>query len=469
MNIKQENIDELNAKVTITIEPADYEPAVKSVLDDHRKKMTLQGFRPGKVPFGVAKKMYGKAVLAEELNRILSDKLNTHIRENDINIIGQPLPEDVEELQLDFNKTFEFNYELGIAPNFEVELTPKDKFNKYKIKVDDDLINKYVKDFQRRHGNSTESEVVADTDMIYGALHELAKDGKRKEGGLNNHTTIAMDYLDNKDAKKKLIGKKKGDTVKVEPAKLAKGDVDLSQMLGIPVSELAEVGKEFELVIESIDNIDLAPLNTELFDKVIGPGGASNEQEFRDKISADLEKYLDGDSEKKIRRDIHDKLIERLKLDLPDAFIKRWLLEQGSNNEERPISQADIDREYHEYSRMLKIQLIEGQIAKQNEIKVELNDIQDRVKENIKAQFASFGQGDVADDMLDQFAQNFLQKEEEVRKVYDQLMDERLNDFYKTNVKLQEKEVTFDEFVKLASNKAGKGKFMDQVSNLLKF
>ena len=210
MNIKQENIDELNAKVTITIEPADYEPAVKSVLDNHRKKMTLQGFRPGKVPFGVAKKMYGKAVLAEELNRILSEKLNAHIRENDINIIGQPLPEDIEELPLDFSKTFEFNYELGIAPNFEVELTVKDKFNKYKIKVDDDLINKYVKDFQRRHGNSTQSEEVGDTDMIYGILHELGKDGKRKEDGLHNHTTIAMDYLENKDAKKKLIGKKKG-------------------------------------------------------------------------------------------------------------------------------------------------------------------------------------------------------------------------------------------------------------------
>ncbi|MEQ9188175.1 MAG: trigger factor [Cryomorphaceae bacterium] len=469
MNIKQENIDELNAKVTITIEPVDYEPAVKTVLDNHRKKMTLQGFRPGKVPFGVAKKMYGKAVLAEELNRILSEKLNAHIRENEINIIGQPLPEDIEELVLDFSKTFEFNYELGIAPEFQVDLSVKDKFNKYKIKVDDGLIEKYLKDFQRRHGNSTESEVVGDTDLIYGSLYELSKDGKRKEGGHHNHTTVAMDYLENKDAKKKLIGKKKGDTVKVEPAKLAKGDVDLSQMLGLPVSELGQVGKEFELVIESIDNIELAPLNKELFEKVLGPGGAATEQEFRDKIALDLEKYLEGDSEKKLRRDIHDKLLERLKLELPDEFIKRWLLEQGSTNEEKPISQADIDREYHEYSRMLKIQLIEGQIAKQHELKVELPDIQARVKENIKAQFASFGQSEVAEEMLDQFAQNFLQKEEEVRKVYDQLMEEKLSAFYNEIVKLQEKEVTFDEFVKLASNKAGKGKFMDQVSNLLKF
>lgn len=469
MNVTQEKVDELNAKVTIKVEPADYEPAVKSVLDNHRKQMTLQGFRPGKVPFGVAKKMYGKAVLADELNKILSEKLNEHIRENDLNIIGQPLAEDIQDLQLDFDKTFEFNYELGLAPNFEVELTAKDKFNHYKIKVDDELVDKYVRDFQRRYGKSTEVDVVGEDDMIYGALYELGKDGKRKEGGVHNHTTIAVDYVENKDAKKKLIGKKKEDTVKVEPAKLAKGDVDLSQMLGISVAELDEVGKEFELVIESIHNIEPHPLNAELFDQVVGPGVAKTEEEFRNKIVIDLEKYLEGDSQKKLRRDIHDKLIERLKLELPDAFLKRWLLQQGSNNEERPITQDDIDREYDDYSRMLRVQLIESQIAKQNDIKVEYPDIVGRVKENIKAQFASFGQQEVEDQMLDQFAQNFLQKEEEVRKVYDQLFDERMNEFYTNNVKLQEKEVTFDEFVKLASSKSGKGKFMDQVSNLLKF
>jgi trigger factor len=469
MNISQENIDALNAKITIQIEPSDYENSVKSVLDNHRKKMTLQGFRPGKVPFGVAKKMYGKAVLAEELNRILSDKLNAHIRENDINIIGQPLPEDIEELELDFNKTFEFNYQLGIAPTFEVDLSQKDKFTKYQIVVDKELVEKYVKDFQRRYGKSTEAEVVGDADMIYGSLYELGKDGKRKEGGLHNHTTVVVDYIENKDAKKKLIGQKKGATVKVEPAKLAKGDVDLSQMLGISVSELDTVGKEFELHIESVHNIELAPLDAQLFDQVLGPGAVTNEAEFREKISKDLENYLKNDSEKKLRRDIREKLLEKLKLELPDEFIKRWLLEQGSTNENQPITEADLAKEYADYSRMMKIQLIEAQIAKQFEIKVEATDIQDRVKENIRAQFASFGQADVADDMLNQFAQNFLQKEEEVRKVYDQLMDERLNAYYKENVKLQEKEVTFDEFVKLATTKAGKGNFMDQVSNLLKF
>ena len=469
MNVTQENIDELNAKVTIKVEPADYEPAVRTVLDNHRKTMTLQGFRPGKVPFGVAKKMYGKVVLAEELNKILSEKLNNHIRENELNIIGQPLANDIEDLQLDFDKSFEFQYELGIAPKFEVDLSAKDKFTRYVIKVDDELVEKYVRDFQRRYGKSTEVEVVGEEDMIYGAIYELNKEGKRKEGGVHNHTTIAVDYIENKDAKKKLIGKKKDDVVKVDPAKLTKGTVDLSQMLGVSVADLDELGKEFELVIESIHNIDPHPLNTELFDQVVGPGVAKDEKEFREKIVADLEKYLKGDSEKKLRRDIHDKLLERLKLKLPDDFLKRWLLEQGSQNAERPITQADIDQEYDDYGRMLRVQLIESQIAQQNDIKVEYQDVVDRVKENIRAQFASFGQGEVEESMLDQFAQNFLQKEEEVRKVYDQLFDERMNAFYLENVKLQEKEVTFDEFVKLASSKSGKGNFMDQVSNLLKF
>ncbi|MEX2598006.1 MAG: trigger factor [Salibacteraceae bacterium] len=469
MNITQENIDDLNAKVTIKVEPSDYEPSVKSVLDEHRKKMTLQGFRPGKVPFGVAKKMYGKAVLAEELNKILSEKLNTHIKDNEINIIGQPLAADIDDLKLDFNQTFEFNYELGIAPKFEVELSNADKFTKYSIKVDDDLVDKYVIDFQRRYGKSEEVDTVGEKDMIYGTLYELTKDGSRKEDGLHNHTTIAIDYVENKDAKKKLIGKKVNDVVKVEPAKLSKGEVDLSQMLGVPVSELSDVAKEFELVIESIHNIDPHPLNQELFDQVVGPGVAKTEKEFRDKIVLDLEKYLKGDSEKKLRRDIHDKLLERLKLKLPDDFLRRWLLEQGSQNPEKPISQEDIDREYDDYSRMLKVQLIESKIAEKNDIKVEYQDVVDRVKANIKAQFASFGQGEVEDSMLDQFAQNFLQKEDEVRKTYEQLFDERMNDFYIKTVKLQEKEVTFDEFVKLASSKSGKGKFMDQVSNLLKF
>lgn len=304
--------------------------------------------------------------------------------------------------------------------------------------------------------------------MIYGTFYECDKNGEKKEGGVHNHSTVVIEYVENKDAQKKLIGLKVDDTLLVEPAKLAKGEADQSAMLGVAVSELDNFPKKWLLKIDSIHRIDPHPLNQELFDQVVGPGAVSTEEEFRSKISEDLAKHLTSDSDKKLRRDISDKLMERLKLELPDAFLKRWLVQSGANSE-KPITEEDVMREYDEYSRHIKLQLIESQIAKDNDIKVEFPEIQDRVKANIKAQFASFGQQEMDEKMLDQFAQNFLQKEEEVRKVYDQLLDEKLMKFYKDTVKLVEKEVSFDEFVKLASTKSGKGNFMDQVSNLLKF
>ena len=468
MNVTQENIDELNARVKIEIGPEDYEEPVKNILNDYRKKMTLQGFRPGKVPFGVAKKMYGKSVLAEELNKLLSENLNEHIKSNELDILGQPIPNDQDDLSLDFKNKYEFVYELGLAPKFEVDLSAKDKFPKYKINVDQELIEKYVKDFQRRFGQSEEVDEATEKDMIYGTFYQVDKAGNKVDVGVHNHSTVVVEYVENKDAKKKLLGLKVGDQALVEPAKMSKGDADLSAMLGIPVSEIGEYPKQWLLKVDSIHRIDPHELNQELFDQVLGPGAVSTEEEFRSRISIDLEKQLSNDSDKKLRRDISEKLMERLGLKLPDEFLKKWLLMNGQNAE-KPISQEDIDREYGDYSRYLQLQIIESKLAKDNEIKVDFPEIQDRVKTNIKAQFASFGQQEMDHKMLDQFAQNFLQKEEEVRKIYDQILDEKLMAFYKENVKLQEKEVSFDEFVKLASTKQGKGNFLDQVSNLLKF
>jgi trigger factor len=468
MNVTQENIDTLNARIKIEIGPEDYEPPVTQVLNDYRKKMTLQGFRPGKVPFGVAKKMYGKAVLAEELNKILSEQLNTHIKENKIDILGQPLPEDLEDLSLNFSQKYEFRYDLGLAPQFTVDLSVKDKFSKYQIAIDDELVEKYVRDFQRRFGQSEDVDKSTDKDMIYGTFFAQNKDGGRAESGFHNHSTVVIEYVENKEAKKKMIGLEVGDTLEIEPGKLAKGDADLTAMLGISLAEIGEYPKKWELRIDSIHRIDPHPINQELFDQVLGPNAVSTEAEFRERIVSDLKKQLVTDSDKKLRRDVSDRMVDKLKLELPDEFLKRWLIQNAANTE-KPITEADLEREYEDYSRYLQLQIIESKIAKDNEIKVEFPEIQARVKENIKAQFASFGQQEMDDKMLDQFAENFLQKEEEVRKIYDQILDERIMSFYKETVKITDKEVSFDEFVKLASTKQEKGNFMDQVSNLLKF
>ncbi len=467
MNITQENPDALNATVTIQIEPADYNEPVKKVLESYRKQAKLQGFRPGKVPYSVVKKMYGKAVLAEELNKILSEKLQSHIRDNDLKLLGQPMPKDQEQVNLDLEESFKFEYEIGLAPEFEANLTDKDKFPIFKIKVDDELIDKYVRDFQRRHGDSHEVEVVSENDMIYGTFRELDKAGELKDGGVQNQSTVAIEYVENKDAQKKLIGLKKGDKAVVEPAKLSKGDADLSAMLGVPAGDLDELSKKFELEVESIHHVHPHELNTELFDKILGPGAVTTEEEFRAKIAEDLDKNLKTDSEKKLKRDIQDYLQEKLKLELPDEFLKRWLVEANSS-EEKQITLEDIERDYDEYSRFLKGQLIESRIAEENSLKVEYPEIEDAARMNIRRQFESYGQQELPDDMLNNFVQNFLQNEEQVRKLYDELLEAKLITFYRNTVKLQEKEVSFDEFVKLASSKPGKGKFIDQISNLLK-
>lgn len=467
MNITQENPDTLNAIITIAIEPADYNDAVKKVLDNHRKQAKMQGFRPGKVPFSVVKKMYGKSVLADELNKILSEQLQNHIKENELRLLGQPLPRDMEQMELELEKSFTFQYDLGLAPQFDVNLTDKDKFPYLAIKVDDELLQKYFRDFQRRYGDSHEVEVVSEKDMIYGTFRELDKAGERKEGGVSNHSTVVVEYVENKDARQKLIGLKKGELVTVEPSKLSKGDADLSAMLGVPAGDLDELSKKFELEIESIHHVHPHELNTELFDKVLGSGAAKDEEEFKTKVAEDLTKHLKADSDKKLKRDITDFLLEKLKLELPDEFLKRWLVEANSN-EEKQVTAEEIERDYDEYSRYLKGQLIESKIAEENDIKVEFPEIEAAAKVNIRKQFESYGQQELPDDMLNNFAQNFLQNEEQVRKLYDQLLEDKLMTFYRNTVKLQEKEVTFDEFVKLASSKPGKGKLIDQISNLLK-
>lgn len=467
MNLVQENIDELNARVLIKINPEDYQQDVSKVLEDYRKKMTLQGFRPGKVPYSVAKKMFGKSVLAEQLNKMLSSNLDKHIKENNLQLLGQPLPAEDEKIDIELDHDFEFKFDMGMAPQFSVDLS-KEKFNRYKIAIDDELIKKYVVDFQRRFGKSEDVEAVSEKDMIYGSLHELDKENKHKENGIHNHTTIVVEYVENKDAKSKLIGRKVGDVITVEPSKLCKGQSDLSAMLGIPVSELDGAGKFFDLKIESIHNIDPHPLNQELFDRVLGPNVASNEEEFRAKIAADLEKYLNRDSDMKLMRDIQEKLLERLKLPLPDNFLKRWLVVSNAEGENK-ITSEDIEKNYDDYSRHIRLQLIEGKILKENKIQVEFVEIEERVKSGIREKFAAYGSSEIPDDLINQFAGRTLQNQDEVRKIYEQMVDEKLIAFFKETLKLAEKEVSFDEFVKLASAKPGKGGLMNQISNLLKF
>lgn len=451
----------------IAITAADYNEAVGKKLEEYRRKMNLQGFRPGKVPMGVAKKMFGKSVLAEELNKLLSEKLDEHIKQQQPRkLMGYPLPSSREQLNVELDQNFEFSYDLAFAPDFTIDLGQKDKFTWYKILADSKLVEKHVLDYQRRHGQSEEVEIATEADMIYGSLYELDKSGNRKTGGVHNHTTVAIGYVENKEARQKLMGAAKGTKFTVEPAKLCSNDADLSQMLNVPVYELADLNKHFELTVESIHRITLAELNSELFDKVLGPGAATTEAEFRERIAADLAKYFDTEADRKFYRDVTDRLLEKLKLELPDAFLQRWLVVQSSEGE-KPITAEEVAKDYDDYARYMRVSLIESKISAEQHLHISLEEVKEFYMTNLKQRFGGL-ENLSADNFFERMVEHQMKNEHEVNETARMLLERKLITYYKNVVKLTEKEVSFDEFVKLANEKSSKTGLISQITNFLK-
>ena len=291
MNVIREDVNAMSALLRVQIAPADYQSKVSSALEKYRKQVKVPGFRPGKVPMGMIQKQYGRALLAEELNKMVSDSLFGYVNDNKIEILGNPIPKDDIEVKGDFNNPgdFEFTYEIGLAPEIKVTLSSKDKFDYTKVKIDDELINKQIDDLRRRYGKLVASEKVAEKDMILAQFVELNEDDSIKEGGIMHSSTISMEFVENKDAKKALKGSKIGDKVVVNPTHVSRGGKDTAAMLGITEEELANVSDKFQMTINEIRQMELAELNQELFDKLFGEGAISSEQELKDRIAKDLE------------------------------------------------------------------------------------------------------------------------------------------------------------------------------------
>lgn len=465
MEITKKELDELNTEVTIELAPEDYEKQVTDILKDYRKRVTMPGFRPGKVPFGMVKKMYGKSVLAEELNKILSQKLHEYITENELQVLGQPLPNESEDNKIDLESdSFKFTYDLGISPEFDIKLSDKDKFDYYKITIDEELIDKYVRDVAKRYGKVEQVDEAGEDDMLQGTFRELDSKGNLVEGGIENTSTIAIEYIEDKKAKDKLIGLKLEEKIKVNPADVSRGPGDTAQMLGISKSRADKLKTDFEFSVEKIYRMTPHAADKELFDKVYGPGEVKSETEFRQRISEELEKNLEVDANRKFYKDLSEKLINKLKLQLPEDFLKRWL--EASNEE---LDKEKIEEEWDDIADSIRWQLIESKIMRDNKVEVQHKELVDKAKELIKAQMEQYGQTDVPEEQLDAMAANILGNEEEVKRVHEQVLDEKLINFYKGTVTLKEKEISFDDFVKLANKSNKKNSIMEGISNLVKF
>lgn len=448
MNVVREDIDALNAVLKVQVKPEDYKDKVAETLKNQRKKVNMPGFRPGMVPMGLIQKQYGSAVLAEELNRVVNSSLQQYLSENKVEILGNPIPKKDHEVEGDFKNPSEFTfaYEIGLAPVVDVKLNSKSKYDYVKVKVDNKLVDKQVEDLRRRYGKLISSEKVADSDLILAQFVELNDDDSIKEGGIMHSSTVSMEFVSNEKLKKELSSKEVGFKTIVNPADVSRGGKDMAAMLGVKEEELDGLSNKFQMLITEIKGMELAELNEELFDKLFGPGSVTNEKEMRERITADLGGMFINDSDRLLTQSIYNDLLEKTKVELPDAFLKRWI--QLSN--EKEVTMEQIEADYDNYAKSLKWQLIQGNIFKANNIKLENEEVIEYTKGLLASNYAQYGMPAPEDGELTKSAMQVLQNREEANRVYEMLAERKLTNYFKETVSLKDKEITYDEFVALA-------------------
>jgi len=450
MKITQSKAKDLMATITVEVVAADYTEKVDKVLKDYRKTADVPGFRKGKTPMAIINKKYRTSVIVEEVNKLLQDELYKHISAEKVRVLGSPMPIDETPIDWENTEDFTFQYEVGLAPEFDVKITAKDKLNYYKIKADAKLVDGYCTDIAKRYGKMSNPEVSVEGDLIFCAISQLDVDGNVMSNGISNEATVAMEYIADAKVKKQFVGVKKDDVLKVNVMKAFTNHSDLGSMLNVSHDALHNLtSEEFQFTVKNINQLAPAELTTELFDKVYGEGKVKDIKEFKAKVQAEAEGQFVGESDRMLKNDIVTYFIEKLKLQMPDDFLKRWLVQTS----EQPITMEMLATEYDMYAKSLQWQLIENKILENYEVKVTQEDVLNQTKKLIGSQMKQYGQPEGDDAQLTDIATNILKNEEERKKIYDQIFDERTLVVYKENFKLTEKNVTYDEFVKLASGK----------------
>lgn len=446
MNVTQEKIDDLNAVIKVKITPEDYRSKYEASLKNYSKRANIKGFRPGHVPLAMIKKMYGKALLADEINKLLNDSLYEYISTNNLEVLGNPLPkEDQEKVELHENAELEFSYEVGFAPKIDLNLS-NEKIHYHALKVDAELIDKQIGDLRRRYGKLVNAEISEASDMLFGQFEELGDNGEPREGGINHTSTISIEYVEDEQQKKELCGKKPGDVLVIDPKKVSHGPADMAAMLGVDKTQAEQLNASFRFTINEIKRIELAELNKELFDRLFGEDAVKNEEELRGRVEVDLKNMFTFDADRMFLKEVSKHLLDHLKIDLPDNFLKKWI--NASN--EKPITPEQLEREYPGYARGLKWQLIENKIIKDNEIKIGHDDALVYTKGYLASQYNRYGLPTPEEDQLNQGAMRILSNKEEAKRVYDELYSRKVLDFLKSAVTLDVHELPYDEFVKLA-------------------
>ena len=441
MNISKKDINALNAELTITLSPTDYEAKVESAIKKVQKQASLPGFRPGKVPVGLIKKQHGKSILVDEINKILNETLYNYINENKLEILGNPIPKLNSSVDFDKQTEWTFSYELGLTPQFDVKLDNTQSFVYNTVKIDDELVEKYLKDVKRNYGKPSNPEVAESTDVLYLDIVELDAENNIVAGGVFKSTSVGIDRLKNEAAKVKLTGSKKEDKIIINANELYDSAVDKSISLGID-KELAEsFNANLQLTVRNIARMEDAELNQELFDKLYGAGTINSEAEFKDKIKAELALMFTQDTDRKFIETVEKTLVEKLNIELPDEFLKRWLMAVN----EKPLTNEQLEAEYPSYAKSMQWKLIENKIIKNNNIAVTADEAKVEAGNYVRSQFARYGQvpGDAE---VAKIVDGILSKEQEAQKIFEGLYSKKVLDVLKTSCTLDTKEVSYNEF-----------------------
>ena len=449
MNVSLQNIDKVSGLLTVKLEKADYQEKVDKSLKTFRQKAQIPGFRKGMVPMSLVKKMYGKSVIAEEVNKLLSEKVYDYIKSNNVNMLGEPLPNEEKQQVIDFDtmEEFEFVFDIALAPEFKAEVSNTDKVDYYTIEVTDEMVENQVKAYTQRNGKYDQVSAYEDNDMLKGLIAELDENGNTKEGGIQVEGAVLMpSYMKNDEQKAIFANAKVNDVLVFNPNAAYDGhDAEIASLLKIEKEAAAEMKSNFSFQVEEITRFVPGDLNQELFDQVFGKDAVKTEEEFRAKVKEGIAAQFVADSDYKFLIDARKMLMEKVgKLEFPDALLKRIML---LNNKEK--GEEFVAENYEKSVEELTWHLIKEQLVKDNEIKVEQEDVLKMAKETTKAQFAQYGMLSVPEDVLDNYAQEMLKKKDTINNLVSRVVEVKLAAALKAQVTLENKNVSMEEFNKM--------------------
>ena len=436
MNITRENKDALNAVVKIDIEKTDYADKVEKILTDYRKSANIPGFRKGQVPMGLVKKQYGKAVLVDEVNKLLQESLGKYLNGEKLDVLGNPLPKAQDNIDWDAD-AFSFEFEIGLSPEFDIKLKGRKAITQYTIVADNKMVDDQIKNMQKQYGQLISKTEVTEGDEVTGVFFN-------DEAGIESTTTITLDKLKGKANLKKFIGAKVGDIITVKTKGLFKDTHDLMTYLKVDHDAAHGLDVQLTFTINEVNERGLADLDQELFDKLFGKDVVKTVTELKEKIKADAEKQFVQQSDQKLLNDVTEYLVDHTKFDLPAEFLQKWLQTVG----EEPMDEAQAKEEYEKSEKSMRYQLIESKLIVDNNLQVNFEELKAYAAEMIKGQMAQFGQLNPSDKEVEDIVARVLSNQDEVKRMSEQLTSQKLLTFYKENAKLKSKELNYDAFVK---------------------